>query len=281
MADRIIVGLGEILWDMLPSGKVLGGAPANFAWHATRLGGRGVAVSAVGDDPLGREIVEQLSARGLRHHLEVVGNPTGVVEVTIDGRGVPSYNIIEGVAWDNIPFTPAMRDLAGACEALCFGSLAQRTPTSALTIRCFIDALPLDCLKIFDINLRQHYYTRPIIEQSMKVADILKINDEELVVVAAMLGFEGDEVTICRRLIDQYSLRMVILTRGAAGSAVITSDFLDQRGVAEVEVVDTVGAGDAFTAAFVVALLRGVALGEAHRLAVEAAGYVCTLRGAM
>ncbi len=280
MADKII-GLGEILWDMLPTGKALGGAPANFAYHATRLGGVGVAVSAVGNDALGDEICHLLTEKGLSAHIERVAQPTGTVAVTLDERGVPSYEICEGVAWDNIPFTPAMQRLAEDAAAVCFGSLAQRSECSAATIERFLAALPDSCLKIFDINLRQHYYSQDIIERSLHVADILKINDEEMNIVSPMLGVEGDDITRCRTLLSRYNLQAVVLTRGAKGSLVVNATEADERGVVEVEVVDTVGAGDAFTAAFVVALLRGDTIAEAHRLATEASGYVCTLKGAM
>lgn len=280
MADKII-GLGEILWDMLPTGKALGGAPANFAYHVTRLGGAGVAVSAVGNDALGDEIAALLSAKGLNAHIERVGYPTGTVAVTLDERGVPSYEICEGVAWDNIPFTPTMQSLAEDAVAVCFGSLAQRSECSATTIKSFLAALPSPCLKVFDINLRQHYYSKEVIESSLQVADILKINDEEMDVVAPMLGVDGDDVARCRALIERYGLQAVVLTRGSKGSLVVTSTEADERGVVEVEVVDTVGAGDAFTAGFVVAWLRGDSLADAHRLATESSAYACTLKGAM
>lgn len=280
MADKII-GLGEILWDMLPSGKALGGAPANFAYHATRLGGAGVAVSAVGNDPLGDEIASLLNEKGLAAHIERVAYPTGTVAVTLDERGVPSYEICEGVAWDNIPYTPSMQSLAESAATVCFGSLAQRSAVSAATIQSFIAALPPACLKVFDINLRQHYYSQEIIERSLQIADILKINDEEMEIVAPMLGVEGDDISRCRALLTRYNLQAVVLTRGAKGSLVVNAAEADERGVVDVEVVDTVGAGDAFTAGFVVAWLRGDTLAEAHRLATESSAYACTLKGAM
>lgn len=276
-----IIGLGEILWDMLPSGKALGGAPANFAYHVTRLGGAGVAVSAVGSDPLGDEIVALLTEKGLTAHIERVAHPTGTVAVTLDERGVPSYEICEGVAWDNIPYTPALQSLAAEAAAVCFGSLAQRSECSAATIQGFIAALPSTCLKVFDINLRQHYYSKEVIERSLQVADILKINDEEMEVVAPMLDIAGDDTERCRTLIDRYGLQAVVLTRGSKGSLVVTATEADERGVVEVEVVDTVGAGDAFTAAFVVAWLRGDTVAAAHQLATESSAYACTLKGAM
>ena len=277
---KVIVGIGEILWDMLPSGKALGGAPANFAYHAMRLGEEGWAVSAIGDDALGREIMDIVSSKELRNIIAVSDKPTGTVEVELDDRGVPTYNIMEDVAWDNIPFTPEMEELAKRADAVCFGSLVQRM-NSRGSVLAFVRAMRPDTLKVFDINLRQHYYCREVLEESLKLADILKINDEEIRIVADMFGLGDDDAAACRSLIAKYGLKLVILTRGADGSEVITADELIPQSVGHVDVVDTVGAGDAFTAAFVVAYLRGDSLADAQRLATETASYVCSCKGAM
>ena len=277
---KTIVGIGEILWDMLPSGKALGGAPANFAYHAGRLGEEGWAVSAVGDDALGREILDLVKSKGLRNLIAVTDKPTGTVQVELDDRGVPAYNIMEDVAWDNIPFTTEMEELAKRADAVCFGSLVQRMNSRPSVMR-FIRAMRPDALKVFDINLRQHYYSCEVLEESLMLADILKINDEEIRIVAGMLGLSDDAVTACRELIGNYGLRLVILTKGPEGSEVITADKVIPQGVDDVEIVDTVGAGDSFTAAFTVAYLRGDSLAEAQRLASATASYVCSRKGAM
>lgn len=277
---KLIVGIGEILWDMLPGGKALGGAPANFAYHASRLGEEGWAVSAVGDDPLGAEIMEIVAEKRLNHLIAVTDQPTGTVRVSLDAKGVPSYNITEDVAWDNIPFTPEMEALAARADAVCFGSLVQRMASRDSVLR-FLRATRPECLKVFDINLRQHYYSREVIDESLKLADILKINDEEIRIVADMSGLGDDDTAACRALIARYGLQLVILTKGADGSEVITADESFPQKAGKVKVVDTVGAGDSFTAAFVVAYLRGLSLSDAQRLANETAAYVCSCKGAM
>lgn len=281
MSKKVIVGIGEILWDMLPSGKALGGAPANFAYHAKRLGEEGLAVSAIGHDALGEEIVDTLEAHALPYHLDRVDHPTGTVQVTLDAKGVPQYEIKKGVAWDNIPYSKELAAIAAECRAVCFGSLAQRSMVSRKTIAWFLDAVPAACLKVFDINLRQKYYGKTVLQESLCRCDILKINDEEIRIVADMFGLGPDDVAACRTLIKRYGLRLVILTKGAAGSEVITDTEVIPQAAGKCEVVDTVGAGDAFTAAFVVAYLRGETLADAQRLASETAAYVCSCKGAM
>ncbi len=277
---KVIVGIGEILWDMLPAGKALGGAPANFAYHALRLGEEGWAVSAIGDDPLGAEIMDIVTRKKLRHIIAVTDKPTGTVQVELDDKGVPGYNIKEDVAWDNIPFTPEMEALAARADAVCFGSLVQRMASRDSVLR-FLRATRPEALRVFDINLRQHYYSREVIDESLKLADILKINDEEIRIVADMFGLGDDDTAACRALIVRYGLQLVILTKGADGSEVITADESFPQKAGKVKVVDTVGAGDSFTAAFVVAYLRGLSLSDAQRLANETAAYVCSCKGAM
>lgn len=277
---KVIVGIGELLWDMLPSGKAIGGAPANFAYHAGRLGEEGWVVSAVGDDALGHEILDVLDEKRLHSLVAMSEKPTGTVQVSLDAAGVPTYTIVEDVAWDHIPFTPKMQDLASRADAVCFGSLVQRNGSRASVLK-FLEAVPASALKVFDINLRQHFYTPEILRKSLEIADVLKINDEEIVTLSEMFGLGSDPREACRKLIGQYSLRFVLLTKGAQGSEVISPDEVIPQGVGKVDVVDTVGAGDAFTAAFTVAYLRGDSLADAQKLAGEVTAYVCSHKGAM
>lgn len=277
---KVIIGIGELLWDMLPTGKAIGGAPANFAYHAGRLGEEGWVVSAVGDDAPGHEILDVLEEKRLRRLVAFSDKPTGTVQVSLDRAGVPTYTIVEDVAWDHIPFTPEMQRLAERADAVCFGSLVQRNGSRASVLR-FLESVPASALKIFDINLRQHFYTPEVLRRSLELADILKINDEEIVILSEMFGLGSDPHEACRRLIGQYSLRFVLLTKGAQGSEVISPEEIFPQGVGKVDVVDTVGAGDAFTAAFTVAYLRGDSLADAQKLAGEVTAYVCSHKGAM
>jgi len=279
--ERPIVGIGEILFDLLPTGAQLGGAPANFAYHVNQLGGHGVAISAIGKDALGEEVKTILGSKKLQAIIPEVDCPTGVVNVTLDEKGVPTYTIIEGVAWDNVPYTPEMKAVAAEAVAVCFGTLAQRNPVTRKTILDFIADMPADSLKVYDINLRQHFFSKEIIETSLKVADILKINDEEILVVAKLLGLDGSPEEACRAILRLYGLRLVILTKGGDGSEVITEDAVLSVACPKVQIADTVGAGDSFTAAFIRAYLRGDTLAECHRLANEVSAYVCSKNGAM
>ena len=280
----MIVGMGEALWDVLPEGKKIGGAPANFAYHVSQFGFNSRVVSAVGDDKLGNEILENFSEKNLNFLIEKVPYPTGTVQVELDDEGIPCYDIKEGVAWDNIPFTPALEELAKQTRAVCFGSLAQRSVVSRETINKFLDAMPDDNgqLRIFDINLRQNFYTKEILCNSMERCNILKINDEELVTVSRMFGYPGiDLQDKCWILLAKYNLKMLILTCGVNGSYVFTPGEISFVETPKVEVADTVGAGDSFTATFVATILKGKKVSDAHKLAVEASAYVCTQNGAM
>lgn len=276
-----IIGLGEILWDMLPQGKQLGGAPANFAYHVCRLGGDGWAVSSICDDELGGEIKDVLNKKGLNAILEEVEQPTGTVQVSLDAAGVPTYTIMEDVAWDNIPFTDRIMSLAREASAVCFGTLAQRSAISRETIWKFIKSMPEDSLKVYDINLRQHYFDKELICANLEISDILKINDDELEIVSTMLGIEGSQVERCRAVIAQFGLRFIILTKGSKGSDVITMEKVHSIVPEKITIADTVGAGDSFTAAFIISYLKGEPIEKCHTLAGKISSYVCTKAGAM
>ena len=284
MNKRFVVGLGEVLWDVLPEGKKLGGAPANFAYHAGQFLGSDntIAISALGKDSLADETIEALKEHGLNYVLPRVNYPTGTVQVTLSGDGIPAYEIKENVAWDNIPYTPEIAEIARNCRAVCFGSLAQRFVTSWATIRQFLDDTPADCLKIFDINLRQQFYTKDVIEESLKRCNILKINDEELVVIKRMYGYDNlDMRGICEKMLAEYGLKMLVLTCGTNGSYVFAPGLTSFQETPKVTVADTVGAGDSFTGSFCATILNGKHIEEAHKKAVEVSAFVCTQNGAM
>ncbi len=281
---KVVVGMGEALWDVLPEGKKIGGAPANFAYHVGQFGLDSCVVSAVGDDALGNEILENFNSKGLKRLIEKVPYPTGTVQVEIDPAGIPQYDIKENVAWDNIPFTPELEKLAKRTRAVCFGSLAQRNVVSRETIARFLDAMPKDedNLVVFDVNLRQGFYTKEILCESMQRCNILKINDEELVTVSRLFGYPGiDLQDKCWILLGKYNLKMLILTCGVNGSYVFTPGSVSFLPTPQVEVADTVGAGDSFTAAFIASILKGLPVTEAHRRAVDTSAFVCTQKGAM
>lgn len=282
--NDVVVGMGEALWDVLPEGKKIGGAPANFAYHVSQFGLPSCVVSAVGNDALGKEIIENFTSKGLTHLIPEVPYPTGTVQVEIDQAGIPQYEIKENVAWDNIPYTAHLEALAQRTKAVCFGSLAQRNVVSRNTINRFLDAMPRtdESLVVFDVNLRQGFYNKEILCNSMKQCNILKINDEELVAVSRMFGYPGiDLQDKCWILLGKYNLKMLILTCGINGSYVFTPGNVSFQPTPKVEVADTVGAGDSFTAAFIASILKGKSVAEAHSLAVRTSAFVCTKKGAM
>ena len=284
MNDYYVVGMGEALWDILPEGKKIGGAPANFAYHVSQFGLPSCVVSAVGDDALGNEIHENFTSKGLNYIIDKVPYPTGTVQVEMHQAVVPYYDLKENVAWDNIPFTHALETLAKKTKAICFGSLAQRNVVSRETINRFLDTMQNndDSIVVFDVNLRQGFYNKEILCNSMKRCNILKINDEELVTISRMFGYPGiDLQDKCWILLGKYNLKMLILTCGINGSYVFTPGNVSFQPTPMVEVADTVGAGDSFTAAFISSIIKGRSVAEAHSLAVRTSAFVCTKKGAM
>ncbi len=282
--DHKIVGIGDVLWDCLPEGRKIGGAPANFAYYMSQFGYDSLLVSAVGNDPLGKEITDVLNKKSLDHFLEYPGYPTGTVKIEVDDKGVPAYEIVEDVAYDYIPYTSRLDAIARKCTVACFGSMTQRNPVSRNTIRKFLESMPQteDTWKVFDINLRQNFYDKEIIEESLRLCNVFKINDEEFETVKKMLGYAGESYEeTCRKIISDWNLKFLILTCGTRGSYIYTSTDGSFMETPEVEVADTVGAGDSFIATFMAWILKGATIRDAHEQAVKVSAYVCTQLGGM
>ena len=260
-----VVGLGEVLWDILPERTCLGGAPANFAYIATLLGDHGIVASRVGEDSRGGEALGRMQELGLdisyvqrdREH------PTGTVKVELDAKGQARFEIAQPVAWDFLEWSPEWQHLAEMTDAVCFGSLAQRSEKSHATIRRFLDATPARAVKVFDVNLRRSYYSREILSESMKAADIVKLNDEELPKIMSLANWaHKDELESAQRLMEAYELNLVCVTRGGRGSLLVRGGEASEHPGFRVKVADTVGSGDAFTAGLVHEYLQGAALGR-------------------
>lgn len=282
--EKLAIGMGELLWDIFADGKKLGGAPANFAYHVGQLGFDSCVISAVGKDDLGIEALEALRSKGIGYEIAETDYPTGTVRVNVDDKGIPQYEITENVAWDNIPYSDNLNALASRCVAFCFGSLAQRNEVSRHTIDKFIECIPAEnnAMIVFDVNLRQHFYSKELLDTSMRRCNVLKINDEELYAVAELFDVEGGGIEIlAQKIKDNYDIDIVIVTCGAEGSYVITDSEVSFKSTPVVDLVDTVGAGDSFTAAFVASILQGESVDKAHARAVAVAAYVCTQHGAM
>lgn len=278
-----ILGIGELVWDVFPSGKQLGGAPVNFAYFAKELGAEAYPVAALGKDELGDEAMDVLKPSGLSlDYIQRNDLPTSRVLVTTDAAGVPQYEIVENVAWDSLECDERILELASKADVICWGSLAQRSTVSRESVLRIVDAAPADCMKVFDINLRQNFYNREVIEESLKRADILKLNEDELPVVCDIFSIEGEEKERILEIIRRFALKSLIYTQGAVCSEVYDAQGLVSRmDTPKVEVADTVGAGDSFTATYVTSLLQGKSPVEAHALAVRVAAFVCTQRGAI
>ena len=275
-----VIGMGELLWDMLPDGKQLGGAPANFAYHAQQMGAKGAILSAVGNDTLGDEICENIEKLNISSLISRVNYPTGTVAVTINGNGIPAYDIVENVAWDMIELTDIAKKELNHVEAICFGSLAQRHDVSRKAIENAMSYTSDKCLKVFDINLRQYFYSKEVIEKSLVLCNVLKINDEELDILSGMFGWEGSDIAKCQFLIDHYKLEMLALTCGEKGSYLFSKKEHSFIKTPKVDVADTVGAGDSFTGVMIIGKLQNKPLTEIHQLAVMVSAFVCTQKGA-
>ena len=282
--SKYTIGIGEVLWDILPEGRKIGGAPANFAYHASQFGLDSIVISAIGKDNYGRELAAGLTEMKLKAFLPIVEFPTGTVSISVDTDGIPSYDIRQNSAWDNIPFTNELENIARNTCAVCFGSLAQRNRTSMNTIHRFLDTMPHDenILKIFDINLRQSFYSKDVVNKSLNKCNIVKMNDDEIRIVRDLLKYEEQDFKdLCEKIRKDYNLKILILTCGINGSYVFSNEGISYESTPKVEVADTVGAGDSFTAAFISSLLHGKNIREAHKNGVKVSAYVCGCHGAM
>lgn len=277
-----IVGIGEVLWDLLPAGPQLGGAPANFACHAHALGAHACVVTRVGNDDFGRAILKRFEQMEIADGTMQVDEaaPTGTVTVALSDQGIPNYIIHENVAWDHLSVTPPALQAVRAADAVCFGSLAQRGAISRAAIQRLVAAAPAEALRVFDINLRQNYFSREIIGQSLRLANVLKLNDAELPVLAQLFGLTGSTRHQIETLAQKFSLQLVALTRGPAGSLLFQAGQWSDCPSIPITIVDTIGAGDSFTAALVMGLLCKMPLDEINDLADEVARHVCSCAGA-
>lgn len=283
--SRYIVGLGELLWDCFPTYRRIGGAPANFTYHAAQFGHEAIVVSAIGNDDDGRKLVETLDTLHLPHHLEVVPLPTGTVLIDDSNNDDPKYNINTDVAWSAIPYTQALEELARCSRVVCYGTLAQYGSVSRDTVSRFLDAVPDDCYKIYDINLRDNsgtpLYDLATIQSSILRCNILKVNIDELDYLVKALPLDvaaSDDVVIRSRcLMSRYpNIKYLIVTMGVNGSWIFDPVESSHQDTPKVKLVDTVGAGDSFTGAFIGSLLNGKTMQEAHKIAVDTSAYVCT-----
>jgi fructokinase len=278
-----VVGLGELLWDLLPGGKQLGGAPANFAYMTSLLGDQGIVASRIGGDALGRSAGRRLERLGLRSaylQLDAV-HPTGTVKVEVDASGQPSFEIAESVAWDFLEWTPAWQSLAEQADAVCFGSLAQRSAKSRETIGAFLRATQAKATRVFDVNLRQEFYSAQTLSESAKLADIIKLSHDELPAVVKLLGFPfHDEEAAAQWIRHSYDVKLVCVTRGVRGSLLVGEYAADEHGGCAVRVADTVGCGDAFTAALVYHYLRRASLSTMNEAANRMGSWVASQKGA-
>jgi fructokinase len=279
-----IIGLGEVLWDLFPDGNYFGGAPANMACTAAGLLGASgdvKLISALGDDQHGREAVNFLEQRHVDvSEIQITDAPTGTVTVKLDDSGQPLFNISANSAWDNIVWSERWRDLAANVDAICFGSLAQRGNTSRETIQKFIGVTSADALKVFDMNVRAPFYEPGTLIQSLKLSNVLKLNDLELCIIAEILSISGDSIDVLKRLQDDYQISTIALTQGSAGAVLIHHSEAVNVPSVPTTVVDTVGAGDAFTAALIIGLLKNQSLTEIANFAIDVSSYVCSERGA-
>ena len=279
----IVAGIGEVLWDVFPENEIFGGAPANFSIHCSGLGANSFVLGSIGCDSRGVKALDFLQRRGvntglLQQHSKV---PTGIVEVNLDPHGQPSYVIEKHSAWDELLTVEYLDMFPHGVDAVCFGTLAQRNKTTRLAIRSLLSQMPKESLSVFDINLRQSYFSRELIERSLVLADVLKLNSEELKVVSSLLGLSGSIETLLRVIMNDFELQLIALTRGKDGAFLMSKEGGSDRGGLDVDVIDTVGAGDAYTSALVMGYLNRWSMEKINLTAIEISAWVCTREGAV
>jgi fructokinase len=277
------IGIGEVLWDLLPTGKLVGGAPSNFAYHTQQQGASSCIVSAVGNDSNGNEIKEALLKKNLTtDYIQTVDYPTGTVDVNLNSSGEPSYSINENVAWDYISLPKNIDKQIKHTAILCFGSLAQRNAYTRNSIKKIIQKVNDDCLIVFDINIRQSYYNKEIIQESLAFCNVLKLNVDELAILRSLLNLKGlDDKVVIEKLMKQYNLKLVALTYGSKGSVLMTPNNVSQLKTPKINVLDTIGAGDSFTATMAMEFVKDKSLDKVHQRAIEVSSFVCQSNGAM
>ena len=278
--DYRMAGIGELLWDILPDGKQMGGSPMNVVYHCQASGIQSVVISAVGNDSLGDEIIKQVKVGGNSPDFIQISKdkPTGTVSVSLN-KGIPDFNIHKDVAWDKLEWNDSLKELAGSLDAVAFGSLAQRDPVSRDTIKKFIREMRPDSIRVFDINLRQDYHSKELIKQALEMANVLKINDEEMPVLTEYFNLEGSVYDQIKLLIKLFNLDLVAFTKGSQGSVLYSQELTSIRSSSKVEVKDTVGAGDTFTGVLISGLLNKKPLEVIHMEASEKAAWVCSQQG--
>lgn len=276
---HLVIGIGELLWDVLPSGKKAGGAPVNFAYHAMKAGAESYAISAVGHDSLGDDLLGELEKNQIACSIERVAYPTGTVQVDLK-EGIPQYTIMKEVAWDYISLTDEMKKLASHADAICYGTLAQRNEVSRETTKALLNLVKDDAYKLYDINLRQDFYSLELIRESLRLANVFKINDDEIEILKELFSLNMENKETCLWFMAQFNLKLVILTAGGVYSTVFTQEEESTIKTPKVKVIDTVGAGDSFSGVLITRLLQGKKLSEAHSDAVRVAAHVCSHAGA-
>lgn len=277
-----ISGIGEVLWDIFPDKKRVGGAPANFTFHLNNLGGKGILVSRIGVDSYGRKLLKEIKKMGIstEYIQKDDKHPTGKVKIEIDESGNPEYHCSRDAAWDFIEFRPELKKLASKSDAVLFGTLAQRSKVTRNTIYKFLHASRNDCLKVLDVNIREKYFDRNIMEKSLEICNTLKLSQGELNAIVNLLDIKGNEIEKINTIIKKYSIWMIALTRGKKGSKLYTAKEISTHPGFKVKVEDTVGAGDAFVAALTVGILRNYSLDKINELANKTAAFVCSRSGA-